>query len=172
MRCVDVAALFAAAILRRNPASLVIPFDERTHDVRLDPGDTILSLAERLAKYGGGTNCALPLAKVNHSMRERPFSGCVLVSDMESWIGTGRHGSTAVMTEWQQFVQNQQRLAGRAFPPKLVCIDLQAYTTTQAPDRDDILNVGGFSDAVFQVVSAFFTGDSGRFVGEVEAVEV
>jgi 60 kDa SS-A/Ro ribonucleoprotein len=27
MRCVDVAALFAAAILRRNPASVVIPFD-------------------------------------------------------------------------------------------------------------------------------------------------
>jgi 60 kDa SS-A/Ro ribonucleoprotein len=27
MRCVDVAALFAAAILRRNPDSVVIPFD-------------------------------------------------------------------------------------------------------------------------------------------------
>jgi 60 kDa SS-A/Ro ribonucleoprotein len=91
MRCVDVAALFAAAILRRNPESVVIPFDDRTHDVRLDPGDTILSLAERLAKYGGGgTNSSLPLAKVNHSMRDRQFAGCVLVSDMESWIGSGR----------------------------------------------------------------------------------
>ena len=60
----------------------------------------------------------------------------------------------------------------RQAKPKLVCIDLQAYTTTQAPDRDDILNVGGFSDAVFQVVSAFFTGDAGRFVSEVEAVEL
>ena len=28
MRCVDVAALFAAAILRRNPDSVVIPFDD------------------------------------------------------------------------------------------------------------------------------------------------
>ena len=54
----------------------------------------------------------------------------------------------------------------------LVCIDLQAYTTTQAPDRDDILNIGGFGDAVFQIVAAFFTGDSGRFVSEVEAVEL
>ena len=27
MRCIDVAALFAAAILRRNPDSVVIPFD-------------------------------------------------------------------------------------------------------------------------------------------------
>ena len=33
------------------------------------------------------------------------------------------------------------------------------------------LNVGGFSDAVFSVVSAFLSGDAGRFVAEVEAVE-
>ena len=33
--------------------------------------------------------------------------------------------------------------------PKLICIDLQPNTTTQAPERSDILNVGGFSDAVF-----------------------
>src|SRR5204862_6138556 len=30
MRCVDVAALFAAAIARRNPGSLIVPFDTRT----------------------------------------------------------------------------------------------------------------------------------------------
>jgi 60 kDa SS-A/Ro ribonucleoprotein len=42
----------------------------------------------------------------------------------------------------------------------------------QAPDRDDILNVGGFSDAVFSVVAAFLGDDAGRFVREVEAVDV
>ena len=31
--------------LRRDPDSVVIPFDERTHDARLDPRDAILSLA-------------------------------------------------------------------------------------------------------------------------------
>jgi len=54
----------------------------------------------------------------------------------------------------------------------LVCWDLQSYTTTQAPEREDILNVGGFSDAVFNVVSSFLSGDAGRFVAEVEAVEL
>jgi len=44
--------------------------------------------------------------------------------------------------------------------------------TTQAPDRSDILNVGGFSDAVFQVVAMFFTADPSRFVAEVELVEL
>jgi 60 kDa SS-A/Ro ribonucleoprotein len=34
MRCIDVAALFAAAILRRNPDSVVIPFDTSAYDAR------------------------------------------------------------------------------------------------------------------------------------------
>ena len=77
------------------------------------------------------------------------------------------------MTEWTEFVENQRKLAGReAAVPKLVCIDLQAYQTVQAPERDDILNIGGFSDAVFNVVAAFLAGDAGRFVREVESVEL
>jgi 60 kDa SS-A/Ro ribonucleoprotein len=172
VRCVDVAALFAAAILRRNPDSVVIPFDDQAYRVTVDPSDSILSLAERLARYGGGgTNCALPLAEANRTYSHRRFAGCVLVSDAESWIGVGRHGSTAVMTEWQEFVTNQVRLHGADFTgPKLACIDLQPYTTTQAPDRSDILNVGGFSDAVFQVVASFLGDEPARFVAEVEAI--
>ena len=174
MRCVDVAAFFAAAILRRNPESIVIPFDDKVYDARVDPGDTILSLAQRLAAYGGGgTNCALPLAVANTKYTSRKFAGCVLVSDNQSWIGVGRQGSTGVVTEWQRFVQGQVQLHGRSFAgPKLVCIDLQPYGTTQAPDRADILNVGGFSDAVFSVVAAFLADDSGRFVAEVDKVEL
>jgi 60 kDa SS-A/Ro ribonucleoprotein len=172
MRCVDVAALFAAAILRRNPDSLVIPFDDRAHHARIDPDDSILSLADRLARYGGGgTNCALPLAEANGTYRDRRFAGCVLVSDNQSWIGQGHHGSTAVVTEWHEFVKNQLRLGGHGIPsPKLACVDLQPYGTAQAPDRGDILNVGGFSDAVFEVVAGFFSAEPERFVAEVEAV--
>ncbi len=55
---------------------------------------------------------------------------------------------------------------------KLVCIDLQPYTTTQAPERSDILKVGGFRDAVFSVVAAFLADGSGRSVAEVEKVEL
>ncbi len=34
------------------------------------------------------------------------------------------------------------------------------------------LNVGGFSDAVFSVVASFLADDSGRFVAEVEKIEL
>jgi 60 kDa SS-A/Ro ribonucleoprotein len=77
------------------------------------------------------------------------------------------------MTQWQAFVANQKRLHGAGWPgPKLVCIDLQAHATSQAPDRADILNIGGFSDAVFEVVASFLGGEPDRFVREVEAVEL
>jgi 60 kDa SS-A/Ro ribonucleoprotein len=181
VRCVDVAALFAAAILRRNPDSILIPFDDKTYQVTVDPQDSILSLAARLAQFGGGgTNCSLPLADANSKFRNRRLAGCVLVSDNESWIGTGRHGATAVLTEWHEFVKNQARLRASSPVPseetgdwggaKLVCIDVQAYATTQAPERADILNVGGFSDAVFTVATSFLSDRPGRFVAEVEAV--
>jgi 60 kDa SS-A/Ro ribonucleoprotein len=94
----------------------------------------------------------------------------VLVSDMESWVGRGRHGSTGVMSEWQKFVQNQKRLGVTA--PKLVCIDIQPYGSTQAPERDDILNIGGFSDAVFSAVASYLSDDAARFVAEVESIEL
>ncbi len=115
MRCVDVAALFAAAILRRNPDSVVIPFDTQAYDAKIDPGDSILSIAARLAKYGGGgTNCALPLEAANQRFAKRRFAGAILVSDNESWVGTGRYGSTGVMSAWESFVANQRKLAGKA----------------------------------------------------------
>ena len=183
MRCIDVAALFAAAILRRNPDSVVIPFDTSAYDAKMDPNDSILGIAERLAKYGGGgTDCSLPLVAANQKHAKRKFAGIVLVSDNESWVGTGRHGSTGVMTAWEAFVANQRKLAEQNQPhgvsrgfsanPKLVNIDLQPYQTVQACERADIMNIGGFSDSVFNVISAFLADNNQRFVAEVEAIEL
>ncbi len=178
MRCVDVAALVAAALLRRNPDSVVVPFDTQAFDAKVDPSDSILSLADRLAKFGGGgTDCSLPIRKANAAYAQRKFAGVVLVSDNESWVYkdrpyySGANGSTGVMTEWQQFVQNQVKLQGGDITgPKLICIDLQPNQTTQAPERSDILNVGGFSDAVFEVISSLLDSDANRFVAEIETV--
>jgi len=71
----------------------------------------------------------------------------------------------------QAFVKNQVRLQdGDISGPKMICINIQPYGTTQAPERSDILNIGGFSDAVFNVVASFLADDTNRFVSEVEAV--
>ena len=77
------------------------------------------------------------------------------------------------MTARNEFVKNQLKLHGKEFAsPKLVCFDLQPYTTTQAPDRSDVLNLCGFSDAVFDVIANSFAGYAARFVSEVEKIEL
>jgi len=55
-----------------------------------------------------------------------------------------------------------------------VCIDVAPYGTTQATERNDILNVGGFSDDVFKIIAAFAAGQLGaaHWIGEIEAVSL
>ncbi|MEZ6081048.1 MAG: hypothetical protein R3C56_36910 [Pirellulaceae bacterium] len=48
----------------------------------------------------------------------------------------------------------------------------QLCQTVHAVERKDILNIGGFSDAVFEIVSNYFIDDTARFVREVEAAEL
>jgi 60 kDa SS-A/Ro ribonucleoprotein len=55
-----------------------------------------------------------------------------------------------------------------------VCIDVQPNATTQTPERADVLNVGGFSDEVFEVVNAFVSGkmSAGHWVNKIEEVSI
>ena len=111
-------------------------------------------------------------APTNHALRyaqgrATPVAICL------SYSRAGPYGSTGVLTEWQAFVRNQLRLGGHGIAaPKLVCIDIQPYGSTQAPERGDILNIGGFSDAVFHVVASYLGDDATRFVAEIEAIEL
>ena len=56
----------------------------------------------------------------------------------------------------------------------LICIDIQPYAHTQAQERADILNVGGFSDQVFNLVTEFANGNltAEHWVGVIEKVEL
>jgi len=155
VRCIDVAALVAAAVLRKNPYGEVMPFEQSVVKVQLNPRDAVMTNASKLSSIGGGgTNCSAPLAELNR--RQVRGDLVIYVSDNESWIdGRGVGRGTATMAEWTAFkVRNPHA--------KLVCIDIQPNAHTQAPDREDILNVGGFSDAVFDVIAAFAKGQGGR----------
>jgi 60 kDa SS-A/Ro ribonucleoprotein len=145
--CVDVAALVASAILRKNPDTEIVPFDTQVHQIRLNPLDSIVTNAQTLARFGGGgTNCSEALAHLNRKNAKGNL--VIYVSDNESWVDSGHYRSTATMTEWNKFKARNPNA-------KLVCIDITPNGTTQAHDREDILNVGGFSDQVFDVIARF-----------------
>lgn len=164
MRYVDVAALVAAAALRANPEARVLPFEDRVRKIALDPDASIAANAARLADLGGGgTTCSAPLAWLN-AAREAPDL-VVIVSDNESWVDARQEGATAVLIEWE-------RLKRRNPNARLACIDIAPYGATQAPEREDVLNVGGFSDAVFGQLAAFAEGrmTPRHWLAEIEAI--
>ena len=165
MRCIDGAALVAAAILRKNREAEVIPFEQKVRKLSLNARDSVMTNAQRLASIGGGgTNCSAPLEWLNQ--RKAKGDLVVFVSDNESWVDAQR-GSTAVMSEWQSFKSRNPNA-------RLACLDFVPNATTQAAEREDILNIGGFSDAVFDMLALFSTGQlqAEHWVGEVEKVAI
>lgn len=166
--CLDVAALFAATLLRKNPSAEVIPFSDHIVAARLNPRDSVMTNAKILAALpSGGTNCSAPLKELNR--RKAKGDLVIYVSDNESWVDSNRgwNSGTATMRQWNEF-------KSRNSDAKLVCIDIQPYAHTQAQERRDILNVGGFSDQVFKLVAEFANGtmNAGHWVGVIEQVEV
>ena len=164
VRCIDVAARVAAAVLRKNPAARVLPFEVGVRDIRLQARDTILTNARTLAALnGGGTNCSAPLAALNRQGKAPDL--VIFVSDNQSWVDARQGGQgTAMMAEWS-------KIKARNKAAKLVCIDIQPYGTSQATERQDVLNVGGFSDAVFDQIADFAAGRMGpdHWVGQIKA---
>jgi 60 kDa SS-A/Ro ribonucleoprotein len=168
VRCIDVAALVAAALLRRNPTARVMPFENDVVDIRLNARDSVMTNAEKLAAIGGGgTNCSAPLARLVGEKAKVDL--VVFVSDNQSWVDASartQHG-TATMQNWRKLKAANPKA-------KLVCVDIQPYVTTQAWGGNDVLNVGGFSDRVFDVIGSMLTskGDPDHWVKTIEAVEL
>ena len=162
--CVDVAALFTAAVLRANRGAIVLPFEEKVREIELNARDSVMTNARKLAIRGGGTNCSAPLAWLEKTRAEADL--VILVSDNQSWVDARASGATEMMRQWEAFrLRNPQA--------KLVCIDLQPHGTTQAAERADVLNVGGFSDDVFDIVARFARNELGaHWVERVERVEL
>lgn len=165
VRCVDVAALVASAVLRKNADAVVLPFEHRVVDVRLARAERVLENAARLAKVGGGgTACSAPLARLVQTGARVDL--VIMISDNESWRDTRGDRTTETMRQWT-LVQHQNPRA------RLVCLDIQPSTTVQAVERDDILHVGGFSDQVFDVIAAFAQGElSDGWTSVIERVEL
>lgn len=163
MRCIDVAGLVAAAMLRKNPEAMVIPFAGDVVRCDLNPRDTVMTNAQKLADMGGGaTSCSAPLALM---IKKKIKADLVIyVSDNESWIDA-RQGMTATMQRWNEFKVSNPNA-------RLVCIDCTPNATSQAVEREDVLNIGGFSDEVFKIIAAFAAGQlsPGHWVGEIETV--
>ena len=116
---------------------------------------------------GGGTDCSKPLELL---VKENAKVDLVIYfSDNESWVDQIRRSQhqTGMMHFWNKLkLQNPNA--------KLVCVDLQPYVTSQMPERDDVMNIGGFSDTVFKLIESFANNEmhADHWVSEIEKIEI
>lgn len=161
VRCVDIAALVTAAFLRKNEGAKVLPFSDHVVELGqpMNALDSIVSNTNLLSSLpSGGTACSAPLRWLN--ARDEAPDLVVFVSDNQSWADFKEN--TTMDHEWNRLRKKNPRA-------KLALIDLQPSATTQVQTREDVLNVGGFSDAVFDVVASFVNG-AGRGEGFLDAI--
>jgi len=168
--CNEVAALFASAVFRTND-SKIWRFDTTCAEVTgLVAQDSIMTNARKIGMNGGGTDCASFLRALNTNNAKGDL--VVLVSDNESWWCGGSdahrwgHRGTGFQAEWQKYKQRNKNAL-------LVCIDLTPGHTAQAIGKD-VLLVGGFSDAVFDVIGKFTEsrGDNTFWVNEISKISL
>jgi len=165
--CRDVAGLFAAAIWKKNPGStVVLAFATHAVHVQLNPRDSVLTGTKQISEATkGGTDCSQPLLWLKNTGAAP--DQIIYLSDNESWADFRVNRGTASM---QLLRELQKRKPGL----KVVAVDLQPNDNSQFAPEPGILNVGGFSDRVFNVVNEFLrgAGDPDVFVRTIEEVEV
>jgi len=155
-RYIDVAALFAAAIQRKNKNAVILPFDTvvNTNAVEINPFDSIMTNAQKLAGIrGGGTDCSVALSYLNGINAKA--SAVIYISDNESWrayAGKKYAKGTGMMQEWEKFAKRNPNA-------KLINIDISPSDTSQTANVSNTLLVGGFSDSVFDVIAGYLRGN-------------
>lgn len=164
MSCLQVASLIGAGLLKKNADNTdlfifdtSIKFSSLTDNI-LNPRDSLLTITNNIVakSQSGGTAISVCLEQIKKSKTK--YDNVIIISDNESWADyyayespSTRFGIRAVATKTAQLWKDYNK-SGKA---KLVLVDLQPGRTTQITAAPDVLNVGGFSNAVFDVIASF-----------------
>jgi 60 kDa SS-A/Ro ribonucleoprotein len=170
-RCIDVASLIASAIARTNPEADIISFGTNGRMVpNFNPRDSVMTNSHKLASEGNavghGTNASAAMQVVANQKKKYDF--IIFVSDMQSWIDGGiRWGAPGLTQMWENYKRKNKG-------SKIAEINLQPYGDSQLNHSDpSVMNIGGFSDAVFDVLNEFaHRDDNVKFLDVIEKVEL
>lgn len=167
MSCLEVACLVGAGLFKRNPDNTDlhifdsrIKFSSLKDQSFLNPRDSLLTLTNNVKSksQSGGTAISVCMDEI----KGKKYDAVIIISDNESWadfyqkndksltyqLGQ-RPGATGTAQKWKDYTVKNPNA-------KLVLIDLQPSIDTQVSTDGNVLNVGGFSNAIFDVISRFF----------------
>lgn len=164
MRFIDIASLFTSTLIRNNPNTKLIVFNGSAKEVSLSPNETVLNNAKKLSSMlSGGTDCAKPLELMN--VKNHKADLIIYFSDNQSWMSNSFYGKTSMQNEWNKFKTNNPSA-------KLICMDIAPYGDSQVIKDESVLNIGGFSDTIFNLIQLFHYGAIDSFEEVINNVEI
>jgi 60 kDa SS-A/Ro ribonucleoprotein len=155
----QIAALFAAVILRNSEQATVYGFNAQARELQLGKSALISELTHSLSWLAnGGTDLAqgFILANQNHLKAKL----VVVLSDNQSWAGDQSGPHTPAMMQWQLYKQ-------RVPDAKLALIDIAPSVSTQVRTDNDVINIAGYGDAVFTMLTEFWRENQTTWINTI-----
>ena len=158
MSCVsDIAALFAAVLLKSNDCDL-ITFDDRARYVFVNTTDSVMTIKNSLRFHGGGTNFESVFKTAN-----KAYDRVVLLSDMQAWVNN--YWCKSPKDAYEQY-----KRAHNANNCKVYSIDLAGHGTLQLPQAD-VCCMAGFSEKIFDIMKNL-EADKNALVNTINKIEL
>lgn len=168
IECKNIASLMACALLRKNPNIRIFTFTTKTMEARLNSKDSLFTNTTILENsISGGTDFAQALQFMHNNFPT--VENIIILSDMQAWAEYQSYGAVAYANKvWHNIVSKNNNA-------KIVSINLAASDTTQLSNKHkNSLNIGGFSDEVFNTINSFIHNkwNEKYWVNEIKKINI
>ncbi len=166
MRYIDIAGIFASAVLKKSENTILLPFDTKLHSIPYCSRDTMMSIAKRITEFGGGgTSVGLP---IQHLLdRKIKVDAMVGITDNVDWAygyGTSYSCRDGFLATWRNY-RKQVNPEAKAF-----LVTIAPYATSCVPkDEPGVYSIFGWSDAVVGYVPLMLSGGASQ-LDEIRAI--
>lgn len=166
--CGEVAGLFLTSLKVANPDAIVKLFNTKIIHCSDILSENVFETIKNIKKtLNGGTSCHVCFDYL--LKKKEVVDYIIMMSDNESWfIKNSNYGSNKVLTKslWEKY---KEKINPNA---KLICIDLIPNTTIQVKNDPDVLNIGGFSESIFDVIKQFLEEEVKDWVSFIDGTIV
>jgi 60 kDa SS-A/Ro ribonucleoprotein len=156
-RPIDIAALFAAVLVKRLPGADLMLFSDEARYRTVDTTSSVLGIAREITHQAkaAGTN----FHAIFQAAGKTRYDRVIILSDMQGWMGVGT--PDGAFDAWK---------ARSGCDPYVYALDLNGHGTAQLVG-DKVCTLAGWSDRVFEVMR-LVEQDREALIAAIEAVEL
>jgi 60 kDa SS-A/Ro ribonucleoprotein len=157
----DVARIFAAAAFKKADNAVIIEYESNARVVKgIDQNDRLFSIVDKLHGPAGGTSLAAALEQVKPYLQD--IDMIYILTDEQSWIPSHRAGGFGYRADHAHIIIADLMKQKKCL--RVVNHNLASYGTSDLPSDTRILDLGGWSDQVFNVIDSWHKGGMVEYI--------